>query len=268
MTSHLQRWITGVIAVPVVVSIVYFGTVLLFTALVTAVVVLACIEYNAMTFGKEFPLEKGMVLFGAVLLPLAAGFGGPECLQAALTAIIVISFLLFLWNIRKVGISVLPLGRVFFALVYLPLLLSHFIFLRQEESGALWIFFILLLTSSGDIAAFYFGRTLGKHKLYPLVSPGKTVEGAIGSMAGSILACMLYQTFFLPTLPLGHAAILALVGNCLGQLGDLCESALKRSSGVKDSGTLLPGHGGMMDRLDSLIFLAPFVYYYRHYVIP
>ncbi|MCX5820726.1 MAG: phosphatidate cytidylyltransferase, partial [Deltaproteobacteria bacterium] len=99
------------------------------------------------------------------------------------------------------------------------------------------------------------------------VSPGKTVEGTIGLVAGSIAGCLLFRLFLFPMLPVAHAAVLGLVGSVVWQLGDLSESAMKRAAGVKDSGTMLPGHGGILDRLDCLMFITPFVYYYQGYMI-
>jgi phosphatidate cytidylyltransferase len=154
-------------------------------------------------------------------------------------------------------------GGVILGILYIPLLMSHFILIRQTPSGSLWIFFILVLAFTGDIAAYYVGRALGKRKVLPEVSPGKTIEGTVGLVAGSIVGCLLFRQFFFPFVPLVHVVILGLVGSVIGQLGDLSESALKRSAGVKDSGTLLPGHGGILDRLDCLMFITPFVYYYR-----
>jgi len=151
--------------------------------------------------------------------------------------------------------------------MYIPLLMSHFILIRQTSSGVLWIFFILVLAFSGDIAAYYVGRRMGKKKLLPGVSPGKTVEGTIGLVAGSIAGCLLFRQLFFPLLSVPHAVILGLVGSIIGQLGDLSESALKRSAGVKDSGVILPGHGGILDRLDCLMFITPFVYYYQVFII-
>ena len=158
-------------------------------------------------------------------------------------------------------------GKVILGVMYVPLLMSHFILIRQEPEGIRWIFFILVLAFSGDIAAYYVGRGIGRRKLLPEVSPGKTVEGTIGLFAGSIIGCILFRQLFFPILPLLHTVILGLVGSVAGQLGDLCESALKRTAGVKDSGTLLPGHGGILDRLDCLMFITPFVYYYRVLII-
>lgn len=268
MTPHVQRWITGTIAVPVVFAVTWFSSPAIFSGVMMVIILVAGSEYSALAFGKGFSWEKGEVLCTAVLLPLAACLGGEKLLLAALAAAVIIIFLLSLLRVERDEITLVPVGKVLFGLVYLPFMLSYFILLRKTENGVLWIFFILLLPIAGDIAAFYFGRTLGKHKLYPRVSPGKTVEGSIGSLAGSVLATTLYSTFVLTSVPIFDALILALVGNCISQLGDLFESMIKRAAGVKDSGTIMPGHGGILDRLDCLILLVPFVYYYRTSFIP
>jgi len=123
-----------------------------------------------------------------------------------------------------------------------------------------WLLFAMLLSWGGDIAALYIGRPFGKHKMAPRVSPAKSWEGAAGSVAGGMLVGGVYAHYLIPQAPLVQALALAAAGNIAGQLGDLCESALKRGAGVKDSGTLLPGHGGWLDRIDSSLFSVPAVY--------
>jgi phosphatidate cytidylyltransferase len=122
------------------------------------------------------------------------------------------------------------------------------------------LFFALALNWVGDSAAYYVGRAIGKHKLAPSVSPGKSWEGAVASVFGSILFGVLYVGHFVPQIPIWQVALIAGVANVAGQFGDLAESALKRGAGLKDSGTLLPGHGGFLDRLDSSLFALPVVY--------
>jgi phosphatidate cytidylyltransferase len=123
-----------------------------------------------------------------------------------------------------------------------------------------WVFFAFSLNWVGDVAAFYVGRAMGKHKLAPRISPGKSWEGAMASVAASVLYAAIYFPRLLPAVPLPEALAIAAAGNIAGQFGDLCESALKRGAGVKDSGAFLPGHGGWLDRLDSSLFALPVVY--------
>jgi phosphatidate cytidylyltransferase len=124
-----------------------------------------------------------------------------------------------------------------------------------------WLFFALSLNWVGDIAALYVGKLIGRHKLAPSVSPAKSWEGSIASTVASVIYAAFYFPWLLKTTPLGEALGLTVIANIAGQLGDLCESAMKRGAGVKDSGTLLPGHGGWLDRLDSSLFALPVVYF-------
>jgi len=151
---------------------------------------------------------------------------------------------------------------VIFGYMYIAFTMSHFILLRDFEKGALWVVFIVIITFSSDISAFYAGKTFGKRKLFPEISEKKTEEGAIGSVVGTIVGCFIFKVLFLSDIPFLHAIVIGFMAGILGQLGDLCESSIKRASMVKDSGSLLPGHGGILDRLDSFIFIVPFVYYY------
>ncbi len=129
----------------------------------------------------------------------------------------------------------------------------------RDESVHL-VAFALALNWVGDSAAYYVGRRFGKHKLAPIVSPKKSWEGAIASVAGSLLFGLIYLGYFLPAFPKWEIALMAVTGNIAGQLGDLAESAIKRGAGVKDSGDLLPGHGGVLDRVDSSLFALPIVF--------
>jgi phosphatidate cytidylyltransferase len=123
-----------------------------------------------------------------------------------------------------------------------------------------WLMIAILVSWAGDTAAYYIGRAFGRHKLAPRVSPGKTWEGALGSVSGGIMAAGVYAHYLLPTFPLWGVGVIAGAANIAGQLGDLCESAFKRGAGIKDSGITLPGHGGWLDRIDSTLFSVPVVY--------
>jgi phosphatidate cytidylyltransferase len=134
--------------------------------------------------------------------------------------------------------------------------------MRGLEEGRIWILFTLVVVYFGDTTAFYVGRAWGKRKLAPKISPSKTVEGGLGAIGGSIAGALFFRFFFFPQLHTSHALALAVGVGVVGQLGDLFESLLKRSAQVKDSGTLIPGHGGLLDRIDSVLFASPLVYYY------
>ena len=135
-----------------------------------------------------------------------------------------------------------------------------------HASGVHWLLFALAVNWVGDIAAFYVGRAIGKHKLAPRISPAKSWEGTIGSLVAAVLFGYAFFRYIQPGIPLVHMLALAVVANAAGQIGDLAESAIKRGAGVKDSSTLLPGHGGFLDRLDSSLFTMPVVYYYLTYI--
>jgi phosphatidate cytidylyltransferase len=267
MNPHIKRWITGVIAVPILFTIISYGSEALFTALIIGATLLGMAEYNRMVFGPGLSREKMETMVISLLILLSAAAGDMTLLVTILTFTIMAVLMFNLLRFREQGPDMITVGGVILGILYIPLLMSHFILIRKTPSGVPWIFFILVLAFTGDIAAYYVGRALGKRKVLPQVSPGKTVEGTIGLVAGSITGCLVFRQFFFLLVPVEHAVILGLVGSVIGQLGDLSESALKRSAGVKDSGTLLPGHGGILDRLDCLMFITPFVYYYQVFII-
>lgn len=263
MSPHIKRWITGIIAVPILLAVILYGSEGVFTGFIIIIILGAVIEYNRMVFNEESSWEKWEGLAISFLIPLAAFSGDFRILLAVIAFSFISVFLLFLLRINTHSLDFVPLSKLVLGFMYIPFMLSHFILIRKSDDGIIWIFLILVFAFSGDIAAFYVGRLIGKKKLLPLVSPGKTVEGTIALFIGCIVGCLLFRSVFYPKLSVIHAVIIGLGGGILGQLGDLCESLIKRASGVKDSGSFLIGHGGLLDRLDCLIFIAPFVYYYR-----
>jgi phosphatidate cytidylyltransferase len=263
VNTHIQRWLTALVAVPALVVVLSFGGERLFGLLIVLVIVAGTFEYHRLVFGKAFISEKiqGTVL--AVVFPTVFYVGDAHQVLAILTLALLAGFLLGLPRKSGDHPDSLPGMKVGFGCCYLPLTLSHFIWLRRGDEGVLWIYFVIVLAFSGDVAAYYSGRTWGRRQLLPPVSTGKPVEGTLARVVGRTVCCILYSQFFLPGMAWWQSAILGLTGSALGQLGDLCESVIKRASGAKDSGAMLPGHGGILDRLDCLIFIVPYVYYYR-----
>lgn len=265
--SLLKRWLTGIVIVPVLLIIIFWGSQEIFTALVILFILGGVWEYSNMVFGKGFIMEKTESLFFAVMIPSMALTGNNQFVIATLTFSVILVFILFVLSIKDSNFDVLSVAKVIFGIMYIPFLMSYFILLRVMDKGPLWIIFVLVLAFVGDIAALYVGKYFGKNKLVPLVSPGKTVEGLIALVLASTAACLLFACIFFPEISLIQIGILAFIGSIVGQLGDICESAIKRSYGLKDASALLPGHGGILDRLDCLIFIAPFVYYFRIFFI-
>jgi len=138
--------------------------------------------------------------------------------------------------------------------------------LRGRVDGVKWIIVALIITWANDTLAYFAGRFLGRHKLYPEVSPNKTWEGFFGGIVGSVGGLFFYRAFFPTPLSVVDCLVVGLAGAIVGPIGDLCESMLKRAYGVKDSGKIIPGHGGVLDRIDALVFNAPIVFLYVHYL--
>ncbi len=181
---------------------------------------------------------------------------------ATITLLFVAFALLFLFRLREIEHAAREIAYAVLGFVYIPLLLMHLVMLRQQPYGWQWLLTIMLIVMTNDSAAFYSGSAFGKNRLYPQVSPKKSIEGALGGLVGSVAGTMLGRYTFFPQLTIADALFTAILVGIVGQTGDLFESLLKRSFGVKDSGSCIPGHGGVLDRLDSIIFAAPVTYYY------
>ncbi len=196
-----------------------------------------------------------------IFIPFA-GSGSDRLIIAGIGLLFICFSLLFLFRIRTIETAAGEAAFALLAFLYIPFLLMHLVLLRQTPFGIQWLFVIMLIVMTNDSTAYYTGSAFGKHRLYPLVSPKKSIEGAVGGLVGSIGGTMLAKFTFFSQLTISDAIATALVIGIVGQAGDLFESLLKRSFGVKDSGTLIPGHGGVLDRLDSILFAAPITYYY------
>jgi phosphatidate cytidylyltransferase len=210
----------------------------------------------------ERSLERALaVIGGTALVPLLLA-QKMVLYQGALTLVVLFFGLLFLLRFKDLSAVVQHLSLTLFGFLYLPLLLGHLALLRALPEGRQWVFLTLLIVMASDTAAYFIGVSFGRRKLYPAISPNKSIEGSLGGLAGSLGGAFLGRAWFFPAIGIQDCIFLGLGLGALAQLGDLFESMLKRSFQVKDSGNLIPGHGGILDRLDSLIFAFPAAYYY------
>ena len=272
MSELTRRIIFALIAAPASVAIVYFGDWILAIVL-SVLAALGAWEFFRMARETgATPIEPAGIALAA-LLPLAVHAQRLGVYTLSLTAVVAMILVIFASTIWLRGPSGKPLSSVSvtsFGIMYAGLI-SYIYAVRYHDyavgagAGTALVFLPILLTWSTDVGAYAFGRSLGKKKLIPSVSPGKTVEGALGGLGLTIVMCLLYVRFVLmPYAQLGltiqGAVLFAIIVSVAAQTGDLAESLLKREAGVKDSSRILPGHGGILDRFDSLLFVMPIAF--------
>lgn len=266
MSNLAQRILTAVVAIPLLLAAIYldpshWGV----TAISGIAAVIAGDEFLRMHFPEGIP-RRVRYAFGCCALALVLGtalktpvslFIPLACGGALVLALVVLSLR---QEERNAGTA---LVNAWGGWIYIPVLLAVWPLVKREL-GPNWLTIVIAAAFLSDSVAYFVGRAFGRHPLYPAVSPKKTVEGAFGGLLGGVLALLGMGSFWLlPELRWVDAIFLGVAGSILGQTGDLVESMLKRSCGVKDSGAILPGHGGMLDRIDALLFVAPLVYFYQ-----
>ncbi len=269
----LARVITGVIGVPIAALLVFYPRGLPFAIAIGIVSVLGAMEfYGGLRKTGARPVHwaglAAIVLFVASArtyerATIASVF------PAVLTLLLISSFAVEL--IRKNRSPLINVGSTLFGAMYVGWLISHLVVLRgfkgevtvgsfQAEAGAWLVMLTFLCTWACDTGAFTFGKLWGKTKLAPMLSPNKTIEGALGGFVSSVVIAVIVGLII--KLPLHHSLALGAMFGVFSQMGDLSESAIKRELGIKDFGTIVPGHGGILDRFDSLLFSGPVAYYY------
>jgi phosphatidate cytidylyltransferase len=259
-----RRVYTALVFLPLFYALVRYAPPAAFFALVLAASLVAVAEFYRLHFRETGLPAAAMTLgFGATTLVLASlQWPGLVPDRAIVLGIVLLALLHRLCARRTVTHGLLDPAIVAFGPLYIGLCLGHLLLTRAMAEGEFLIFFVFLATWAADTGAYYAGTTFGRHKLAPAISPNKTVEGLAGGWLAALLAAFTAQAWFLPSFTVMDCVASASLLTIAGLLGDLAESAMKRGAGVKDSGSLLPGHGGMLDRLDSLLFTAPVFYYY------
>jgi phosphatidate cytidylyltransferase len=274
----MKRILTATVLILAVFALIFFGQLWMITLAAAIVAELAAYEYlklaavGAETHGATLRIPIWWMALGTALAFVVTLPGFP--VEDQLPVLSALTLALFAWNgFRSPLIQVLPdTAQGLFGLIYIAYPLTLMPLLWKQEDGPALILFLMVCVWAGDIAALYIGRAFGERKIAPRLSPGKTWIGSIASIAGSMLAAGLVvlisntltsrgNTILHIAQPLWQSLLLAVILNIAAQLGDLLESAIKRGAGVKDSGTMLPGHGGILDRIDALLLAAPVLWY-------
>jgi phosphatidate cytidylyltransferase len=267
---HLKRWITAVVGMPLIFFLVFSGSPIILSFILMVVAIIALWEYFRIIFKGYQRLIYYLALPAYVLaiaIIVSAYFNHLDWI------------LLFLClDVLFVGMISMPMfksnpdlpdliAKQVLSVVYIPTFLSFLVLLRNGVEGIGWVFFVLCIVAAGDVGAYYIGSYFGRHKLCPAVSPNKTIEGALGGICANLIIGLIFAFLFIDGLSWPLALIIAVTVGITGQLGDLFESQFKRASGVKDSSNLLPGHGGMLDRIDALLFATPMTYILKSIII-
>ena len=254
-SNTLARVLTALVLIPLVLALVAWAPRWLFSAVLTLVAVAALREYLALAAQSGLgPLTWFSYAATAVLVFWAPLAESPALLVLAALA-------LAARPARSLEKALPGAASSVLGVLYVGLPLAMLSDLRRLFDGPRWVIYVLALTWVGDTAAYFGGRAFGRHKLAPRISPGKTWEGAVASLVASLALGMAYLTWMRPEMGLAWSGSISAAVNIAGQAGDLVESAVKRGAGAKDSGSMLPGHGGLLDRIDALLFAVPALWY-------
>ncbi len=243
---------------------VFYAPLALFKSFVIIIVALCLNEYMPIALPKHPSSSPKLGIILGTLLSAVILFakGGSDLWIASLTLLVVTTFIFYLFSKHELNLVFSQIAITVLGCIYVASLFSYVGLMRALEHGVFWVFLVAGATFMSDTGAYFVGHAIGKHKLAPLVSPGKTIEGFVGGIVGSVLAAFVCKFFFWQAFPTKECILIGILIGVVGPLGDLSESLIKRSVNVKDSGQLIPGHGGLLDRVDALLFTAPLVYYY------
>jgi len=266
----MKRILTALIVLPFLIASILISSLWwLFVLLAAAAMILGLFEFYVLA--KKLQLKPEPVVgyvAGAAVFTLSLKpdpLGNALLTQLIIVALTIVTLVVATFRGAPFDKMLASVGATILSVLYIPLLGCYLVAVRvgfEPSLSAHLLSFYFLVLMGGDAGAYYVGRTFGKRKLAPSISPGKTWEGAIGGMVAALAMATLAHFWFFRDLPLKYALPLAAIMTIIGILGDLAESALKRGAGAKDAANILPGHGGILDRLDSLLFNAPLLYYF------
>lgn len=263
----MKREITAVVAAPFAIWIIGWAHPYVFDGAMTIVAALALYEFLDLGTRKGYHLPIPLCI-GVMLFIIAAFILKPISVELGVFVALLVIPGWYVVSHRNLEEALPSSAVAVLATLYVGMLGGSLIRLHDDfPDGPKLVFFLLLVVWFGDTGAYYFGRTLGRHKLSPRISPKKTVEGLIGGVVSSVATAVIIHFAFFRNFPLVHAIIAGVILPLAGVIGDLAESMWKRSAEVKDSGTLLPGHGGFLDRFDSVFYTTPILYGYWYLIL-
>ncbi len=265
------RFLTAAVGIPAILALLYLGPPWGFALFIGAAILVGALELFGMTHPGDGTSRVLGVLVTLGVFAVLWQFGAdPRVLVGLLLLLPIVALFVTLARLGAIETSALRAMAMGFGPLWLGGGLGALALLRRDagDAGPGFVVLSLALAWLSDTGAYFAGRFLGKHKLYAAVSPKKTVEGAFGGLAAAILGAVLGHYLFARSLPLVDGIVLAIVAGGLGQAGDLAESMIKRSFNVKDSGGIVPGHGGILDRVDALIVTGTFTYLYVLWLWP
>ncbi len=257
----------GLVLVPPILLVIALLPSSALYLLVLLATFLALREYYNLVLPYPKSIERAVGIGLGLILSFIISFGDMREISPFLVILLLVLAILFMATSQDLSSTTSKMGLVLFGILFIGFLLAYVSLIRNRPNGRLWVLFLVVTVWAGDIFALLSGSLLGRHKLYPKISPNKTFEGLAGGIVGSIVVALAFSWLFIPNLKMGSCTLLAVGLAILGQFGDFTESMVKRSAQVKDSGTLIPGHGGMLDRLDSFLFSAPFLHYALLYLL-
>ncbi|MBN2185312.1 MAG: phosphatidate cytidylyltransferase [Candidatus Krumholzibacteriota bacterium] len=271
--SLISRLIMSAIFIPCLLIIARRGGIY-YLILIDLIILVGLWEFYRMMEAKGLRPYKIIGVLSGLALPWYIFFQQGIYANLLLSVIFIGIMISELWRKEK-GLAVYHISVTIFGVFYVAWLGSHLFLIRelphligQDYSvGFSYVILIFVLTWSYDTGAYTMGRLFGRHKLFPSISPSKTIEGSIGGVIFSIIGIFIARAFIALQIPWLDAVLLAVIASVVGQLGDLVESMLKRDVDIKDSSDAIPGHGGILDRFDSLLFTAPVIYYLLRYYI-
>jgi phosphatidate cytidylyltransferase len=262
MSNLALRVLTGAIALPLVGVLVLWHQRWGFALLVFLFCALGLIELTKLTLAQVPRAQRVAVIAIGVALT-AALYVRPGLALIWLLAAGVATATAILAHPGEIASATARLALAIFSVFYLGAFSAPLALLQRDlPEGPFWVFVAIAVTFANDTGAYFAGRFLGRHKLYPAISPSKTIEGAFGGLAGGLIIAWVCQLTFFPQLTMRDCLMVAVPGAVIGPIGDLVESMIKRSAGAKDSGRMLPGHGGILDRVDALLFVTAWTYAY------